>query len=60
MLRGREENQRVSVSTAEVLRPNEVIHAPSKLACFTLPGMSPRLIPLRPSNEVLFLSYPSL
>ena len=50
------ESQRISVITAEVLLRNEVIDAPSKLVCFTLPGMASVSVLLRPSSGSLFLS----
>jgi len=31
------------------------INAPSKLACFALPGMAPVLVPLRPSSEHILI-----
>jgi hypothetical protein len=34
-------------------------HAPSKLACFSSPGMAPVLVPLRPSSEHLPIFYTS-
>jgi hypothetical protein len=32
-------------------------NGPSKLARFTLPGMAPVLVPLRPSNEALLRAH---
>ncbi len=43
-------SQRISVITAEVLRRIEVTDAPSKLVCFTLPGMASVSVLLRPSS----------
>jgi hypothetical protein len=40
------------------LRASNVSHTlndPSKLACFTLPGMAPVLVPLRPSSEHILI-----